>query len=189
MTSSESQAPGGPVLQLLAAGLQFWIRSQCEAVESLELQLHGSALQLLRGQLEGVTLMARRVVRAQSLTLDHPFGIRGRVAFTATGLTHSLSKPRWRELSDLLGEQLLGLGPLVELRIARDTLILAARAMGENRLMELETRPVAVDGRVEIHAVEGELRASLPMDPNIRITTANLEGGMLQLQGEARVQP
>ena len=31
-----------PVLQLLASGLQFWIRQQCESVEQLELQLHGS---------------------------------------------------------------------------------------------------------------------------------------------------
>ena len=52
----------GPVLQLLASGLQFWIRQQCQAVDSLELQLHGSALGLLRGRLDGVSLVARRVV-------------------------------------------------------------------------------------------------------------------------------
>ena len=42
-----------PVLKLLASGLQFWIRQQCESVDQLELQLHGSTLALLRGRLEG----------------------------------------------------------------------------------------------------------------------------------------
>ena len=51
-----------PVLQLLASGLQFWIRQQCESVEQLELQLHGSTLALLRGRLEGVSLVARKAV-------------------------------------------------------------------------------------------------------------------------------
>ena len=46
-----------------------------------------------------------------------------------------------------------------------------------------------MDGRVEIHAVDSELRASLPMDPNIRIERASLEADMLQLRGEARVTP
>ena len=58
-----SRSPSsGPVLQLLASGLQLWIRSQCEAVKELEIQLHGSALNLLRGRLDGVSLMARQVV-------------------------------------------------------------------------------------------------------------------------------
>ena len=48
------------MLNLLASGLQLWVRQQCDAVESLELQLHGSALGLLRGRLEGVSLVARR---------------------------------------------------------------------------------------------------------------------------------
>lgn len=62
MADDTTPKSSGPVLQLLASGLQFWIRQQCEAVESLELQLHGSAMALLRGRLEGVSLVARRVV-------------------------------------------------------------------------------------------------------------------------------
>ncbi len=213
MTTSEPPSSGGPVLQLLAAGLQYWIRGQCEMVESLELKLNGSALQLLRGHLEGVSLMARRVVyqglqielvelqsdpmtvplgrllRTQSLQLEQPFGIRGKVAFTAAGLTRSLTRPQWRELSDHLGEQLLGLVPLLEVRIVRDSLVFAARAVGESRPVELETRPAAVDGAVEIHDLDGTVRARLPGDPNIRIELATIEGGMLQLHGEARVSP
>ena len=51
----------GPLLQLLSNGLQLWIRSQCDDVGELKLTLQGSALQLLRGKLDGVSLTARKV--------------------------------------------------------------------------------------------------------------------------------
>ena len=196
-----------PVLQLLASGLQFWIRQQCEAVESLELQLHGSALGLLRGRLEGVSLVARRVIyssleiemvelrssaiqvqlgnllKGQALQLHQAFQIEGYVAFTAAGLCRSLCMPQWRGLGDQLAETLLGLTPLQEVRIERDRLILQAQGMS------CDTLPEAVDGHLELRRAEGEQRVALPGDPNIQISEANLEGCLLQLHGNARVWP
>jgi hypothetical protein len=195
------------VLNLLASGLQAWIRQQCEAVESLELQLHGSALGLLRGRLEGVSLVARRVIyssleiemvelrssaiqvqlgnllKGQALQLHQAFQIEGYVAFTAAGLCRSLCMPQWRGLGDQLAETLLGLTPLQEVRIERDRLILQAQGMS------CDTLPEAVDGHLELRRAEGEQRVALPGDPNIQISEANLEGRLLQLHGNARVWP
>ena len=201
----------GPVMQLLASGLQLWVRQQCDAIESLDIQLEGSALGLLRGKLAGVRLMARRVsyqqlelelvqltsspievnigklLKGQPLQLQHPFTIRGQVGFTAEGLTQSISKPQWRGLADHLGEMLLGISPVVELRISQDKLIFAAKAAGEVTLVELETHLDTNDGAVVINASEGQLQVELPMDPGITIERANLEGGMVQLYGTAKV--
>ena len=206
--SPDSTAAGNsPVLNLLASGLQAWIRQQCEAVESLELQLHGSALGLLRGRLEGVSLVARRVIyssleiemvelrssaiqvqlgnllKGQALQLHQAFEIEGYVAFTAAGLCRSLCMPQWRGLGDQLAETLLGLTPLQEVRIERDRLILQAQGMS------CDTLPEAVDGHLELRRAEGEQRVALPGDPNIQISEANLEGRLLQLHGNARVWP
>ncbi|MFL0763640.1 MAG: DUF2993 domain-containing protein, partial [Prochlorococcus sp.] len=53
---TDKSSPGtGPLLQILASGLQIWIRRQCDAVGELKLELHGSALELLRGRLSGVS--------------------------------------------------------------------------------------------------------------------------------------
>ena len=206
--SPDNTAAGNsPVLNLLASGLQAWIRQQCEAVESLELQLHGSALGLLRGRLEGVSLVARRVIyssleiemvelrssaiqvqlgnllKGQALQLHQAFEIEGYVAFTAAGLCRSLCMPQWRGLGDQLAETLLGLTPLQEVRIERDLLILQAQGMS------CDTLPEAVDGHLELRRAEGEQRVALPGDPNIQISEANLEGRLLQLHGTARVWP
>jgi len=201
----------GPVMQLLASGLQLWVRQQCDAIENLEIQLEGSALGLLRGKLAGVSLMARRVsyqqlelelvqltsspievnigklLKGQPLQLQHPFTIRGQVGFTAEGLNQSISRPQWRGLADHLGEMLLGISPVVELRISQDKLIFAAKAAGEVGLVELETHLDATDGAVVINAIQGKLQVELPMDPGITIERANLEGGMVQLYGTAKV--
>jgi hypothetical protein len=82
---------------------------------------------------------------------------------------------------------LLGISPVVELRISQDTLIFAAKAAGEVALVELETHLHASDGAVVINASAGELQVELPMDPGITIERANLEGGMVQLYGTAKV--
>jgi len=201
----------GPVMQLVASGLQLWVRQQCDAIESLEIQLEGSALGLLRGKLAGVRLMARRVsyqqlelelvqltsspievnigklLKGQPLQLQHPFTIQGQVGFTAEGLTQSISKPQWRGLADHLGEMLLGISPVVELRISQDKLIFAAKAAGEVALVELETHLDTKDGALVINASSGGLQVDLPMDPGITIERANLEGGMVQLYGTAKV--
>lgn len=210
MNTSEEKA-GGPVMQLLASGLQLWVRQQCQSIGSLDIQLEGSALQLLRGRLAGVQLLARRVVyrelhielvelrsgpiqvhignllKGQPVQLERAFQIQGQVSFTPDGLTRSLSAPPWRALGDSLGEALLGIVPLVELRMGRDRLIFAAQGLGSRELIELETTIAAVEGTVEIRSGDGSLRSRLPMDPGITISDARLEAGMVQLIGEARV--
>lgn len=214
-----NQSGSGPVMQLLASGLQLWVRQQCEAIESLEIRLEGSALALLRGRLAGVQVMARRatyqglqielvdlrsepihvqmgqVLRGRGLQLDHPFLIRGQVSFTAEGLTRSLAKPQWRGLGDAIGEALLGITPLTELRVQANRLVLAAQGVTERGLVELSAEVRAVDGTVEIRGVDAGTDPNdaagyrLPMDTNITIEQASIEAGMLQLLGQARVSP
>ena len=202
-----------PVLQLLAAGLQLWVRQQCESVESLEIQLQGSALQLLRGRLEGVRLFARGVSyrnlrlelvelssaglqvqmgnlwRGQPVQLQQSFRISGLVSFTPEGLSQSLAQPQWRPLADQLAEELLGIAPLVRLAIRGDRLVFTAQAVGEPRPVELETTLQASAGSVLITAAEGAVSCLLPMDPAVAVERAVLEAGMVVLEGNATVRP
>ncbi len=218
MSTTQDSSRSSPVLQLLASGLQIWIRQQCQAVDALDLQLHGSALQLLRGRLEGVSLVAQGVVyqqleferveltsslirvqmggllQGQGLQLQEPFQISGTVCFSAEGLERALTSPPWGWLGDLLAQQLLGRAPLRNLRIDDDRLVLVVaqaelQAAADPQLLELQARPEAVNGSVEIRAIEGETVARLPMDPSIRIDEARLRNGSFELEGEARVLP
>ena len=206
--------PGsGPLLQLLAAGLQIWIKQQCEAVDQLELQLHGTALQLLRGRLEGVSLVAIGVefaglpiervelrsgpiqvqtgplLKGQGLKLDHPFAVRGQVHFSGPGLDRGLGNRRWRPLADGLAQDLLDVPSLGELGISDGALVLASGGPNDQPKRELATRPEAVNGALELHSLDGQKHSRLPADPNIHIERASIAAGQLEIHGEAQVCP
>jgi hypothetical protein len=80
-------------------------------------------------------------------------------------------------------DALLGLTPLQKLSIERDRLVLQAQDR------PCETTPRAVDGGLELCGNNDGPCVALPADPNITIRDANLEGGLLQLHGTARVSP
>jgi hypothetical protein len=206
-------ASSGPLLQLLASGLQLWVRQQCQSIDSLDIALQGSALGLLRGRLAGVQLLARRAVFAhlpieqveltsepitvhmgnllqgQPVKLDQAFTIEGQISLSTAGLTTLFSDPRWRELAELLHEQVLGQLPLQQVRIEPERLVFVLQGNAPADRVELQVMLRAAGGTIELTSPAGELLCRLPMDPNIAISRAWIEAGMVQLQGRARVSP
>lgn len=212
--SETAAADTGPVLALLCRGLEFWVRQQCQAVESLQIHLEGSALQLLRGRLEGVRVEARGVryqdleleevrlrgeavrvrmgslLRRQTLELENPFVVRGAILFSGEGLNRSLAHPNWSWLGDEMAEALLGIRPLAGVRFEANQLILRAQPAGPaDRPVERAAELMARDGTVAVSAVGEDLAMALPMDPGIQIETASLAAGLLELMGRATIQP
>jgi hypothetical protein len=210
-SEEEGSGSGGPVLNLLARGLELWLRQQCEAIGTLQIQLQGSAARLLRGRLEGVALTAEGVsyqafaidrvdlhsdpirvrlgplLRHQRVELENGFGIRGWVGFSATGLDRSLRSGPWQPLGDELARQLLGQVPLRALLLEEDRLVLVAGS-GEGEIRRA-VRLSAAAGTVELRSLEGDACVRLPMDPSIRIEEALVRDGELRLRGEAQVSP
>ena len=164
----------GPVLQLLASGLQRWIRSQCDSVEELNLSLQGSAFALFKGRLKGVTLQAKRVqfqqlplaraelqsgeLRAslrpgqpnQPVQFEEPFLISGEVVISGVELNQALASDRWRWLGDLLSERLMGLTPLRSLTIDNDILKLTADVITGNDPIRRSFRLNAEQGTIRV---------------------------------------
>lgn len=206
-------ASSGPALQLLAAGLRLWIRQQCDAIEALELELEGSALQLLRGHLAGAKLRARGVryrdleleevqlssapiqaqlpnlLQRQPLRVEAPFAIQGLVRFKAAELQHSLGRTRWRPLGDQLAEGLLGVKPLQGLCTRGTRLVLSAYLPGDGAVREVETLLSAEDGTITLRSASSADCLVLPMDPAIHIDHVRVDEGYVVLAGKAVVTP
>jgi hypothetical protein len=138
---------------------------------------------------EPIQVQMGQVLRGKGLRLEHPFQIRGQVSFTGDGLSRSLARPRWQGLGDALGEALLGISPLTELRVQASRLVIAAQGVAQRAAIELETELRAAEGSVEIRSIDGSASLRLPMDANISIHQAGIEAGMVRLAGEARVSP
>ena len=211
--SAADSPRSGPVLQLIASGLKLWIRSRCDSVGDLQLQLQGSGLGLLRGRLEGASLTARDVL-FQGLPLQHaelssgpiqidlsllrpdkmvvlqePFALKGQVTLTGRGLNQALLGESWRWLGDWLSEQLMGLTTLGGLAIDNDVLELQAPVAAYKDPARRRFLLQAARNTVVLRPVDGDQETALPMDPSIRIVEALLQGGMLHLSGDADVTP
>jgi hypothetical protein len=204
---------GGPLLSLLARALELWLRQQCQQIDSLEIQLEGSAARLLQGQLEAARLRARRVVfqdlrfesvelrgeairlrpgaalRGQGSLLREPFRVRGQLYLNSEDLNRSLGSAQWRQLGDNLVEALLGVSPLMRVRILDRRLILSAPSAGQDLPIEVAATLAASEGTVVLQTQAQGPIYRLPMDPAIHIERAELEAGMLLLEGEALVRP
>jgi hypothetical protein len=151
-------------VSLVARGVVF------SSLEIERVDLRSGAIRVQMGNL----------LRGQPLRLEQPFEITGTAAFSGPGLSRSLCTTHWRGLGDQLADGLLG---LVELSIERDCLVLRAQQMS------CDTVPAALDGTLELRSLAGDHSVKLPADPNIQITAAKLEGGLLQLEGNAKVTP
>ena len=203
----------GPVMQLLSSGLQLWVKQQCQRVESLDIALRGSALELLRGRLDGVVLLARRAVyqhlpieqvelqssaisvqtgnllKGQPLQLDQPFVVSGQLSFSADGLGALFREPHWQALAEQLRDQLFGALPLLQLRIEAEQLVFVLQGSQASEQIELRVQVRAAAGTIELASPAGETLVRLPMDPGITIERAWIDAGMLQLSGQARISP
>ena len=186
----------GPLLSLLARGLELWLRQQCDAIRDLDIALEGSMGQLLRGHLQGVRLRAREVVfqdlcleqvdlssdplrlkvsgvlRGQSLRLEHPFHVRGCVRLTGEGLSRSLLTPAWQGLGDLLSERLLGVTPLESVALRGDRLLL--RAQAPQGPTEVETHMRLTAEGLLVCPLDGSPPLPLPMDEAITLDRAEV---------------
>jgi hypothetical protein len=181
-----SGSGSGPVLGLLARGLELWLRQQCESIEAVQIQLEGNAAQLLIGRLDAVNLRARgvvfqrleiervelrstplrvrmgRLLRGQSLQLEDPFHIQGSVAFSAEGLSRSLGQTPWSQIGDDLAEKLLGLAPLSGLRFEGEQVILRSLAVNGSQPLERVTQVEIEAGGLVLRAIPDP---SHTMDP------------------------
>ena len=205
-----------PLLQLISAALRLWIRSRCEQIDSLELNLHGSSFGLMRGRLAGASLQARNVrfdglplqvaelssgpiqvdlkvlQPGRMLAVHDPFQITGTVTMSGQELSDALVSPRWRGLGDWMAEQLMGLSPLRRLEINNDVLELQASVVGDRDPVRGRFQLRAAQGTVVFFTAgegDGVETTPLPMDPAIRITDARLGSGLVCLQGHATVTP
>lgn len=199
----------GPVLQLISEGLKLWIRSRCDSIAELQLQLHGSGLGLLQGKLEGVSLVARDAVfqglplqrvdlssgpiqvslSSGGVVLQQSFSIDGDVSMTGRGLNKALLAEPWRWLGDWLSEQLMGLSPLGGLTIDDDVLELQAPVVAHKDPARRRFHLRADQNTMVIVPIAGGGETLLPMDPGIRIESASLKAGLLHLKGHADVKP
>ena len=203
-----------PIIKAIEIGLENWVRTKCESLDTLSLELSGSSLQLLQGKVTGVKLSASKCIfqglnfhhaeiesgpiqikinfsmKGQRVKLEEAFYIKGNLSLIGNELSQALISGQWQGVGDLVAEKLLGVKSLESLSIQNDLLEIKGRDPNNNEL---------ILGRFNIDAAGGNLRINplnkqamiliLPMDPSIKINSAMLKGGKLWITGWSEVNP
>ena len=207
-TSSESDI----FLQIICRGLELWIRSKCEYIHKVKLEIKGSVFQLFRGHIKGVSVIANEVSfqgllmhhvcltstplslnllsikKNQALISNKSFNIKGSITFTEEGLNAALVSGSMRWLGEWLAKNLMKLDKLWRIDLTKNSLELKACKSNGIEISKERFILQAKKGRVII-LDERQGETLLPMDPEIEINQALITENKLILKGIALVKP
>ncbi len=211
--STNSLKANDPFIRAIEIGLKSWIRSKCKSLGTLTLVLRGSSLELLRGRLLGLKIVANKVnfqglyfhraslesgpiqikfnlsLNGKKVNLANNFELNGSLSLKGNDLSRTLISDKWKWLGDLLADQLLGIKSLENLIITNDMLEIEGKDPKGKEQRKEKFRVDAFKGNLRIKPLNNEGIVLLPMDPSIQIDNAKLLDGELLITGRAKVSP
>ncbi len=203
----------GPLIQLLEVGIEFWIRSQCNSIETVKLELNGSFLRLISGNISELRLIANEVNfqgfllkhvdltsdslqikvdlsnKYQKVYIKQSFNIDGIVYLDARCLNTILFSKSWSWVGDSLAKQLLDIEKLEKLEIKGDKIIFSGLEDRQGTISTGSYGIKASKGKLYIEDEDGLKHSLLPMDDSIQIKKAILKNNELEISISSTVNP
>ncbi len=201
-----------PILKIIEKGLQLWLRSKCEAVNDISLELNGSTTELLRGRLESIKVIAEEIIfnrlpienikleskdlnirfnifnSNERLVLKESFEVKGTVSFRGSELNKILLNGPWSWLGDWLAKELMDSIKLNEFKLEDESLLLEVITENQTEKISASFSISAKKGRLFFKRNGQENEVYLPMDQSIIISDVILNGGLIYITGKSIVK-
>ncbi|WP_320668029.1 DUF2993 domain-containing protein [Prochlorococcus sp. MIT 1307] len=213
--SNKPLSKKGPLIQIIESGLEIWVRTQCQSIGKIKIEINASALELLTGRFSGAKIKANDVIfkglpfyevsltsnslhlqidlsnKKQKVSLKDIFEVQGRISLESQSLNKIIFSKQWSWIGDWLAKNLLEVTKLEALSIKGNSI--EAKSTGKD--------PVINSNNVEFLEVEAnsgtlifknkskDISKLLPMDPSIFIDSATLEDEKLHLTGYSKIKP
>jgi len=204
-------APKKLIFKFIETAIKFWVRSQCDYIKELNIDIQGNSLNLLRGELKGASLLAKEIkfknldihfaeittglirfklntsLNKKKFELQENFEIKGRIIMEDIYLKESLSTYPFEWLGELIAKELLQAKSLDDLKIKDGFINIYASDKTIAKCMSGSFTAIASEGTIVIKKKDSTEEISLPMDPNINIERVFLNKNQLCLEGISRV--
>ncbi|MCW6037526.1 DUF2993 domain-containing protein [Spirulina subsalsa FACHB-351] len=199
LDSQDSEGQSQLISKILGPAVQFWLRSQADKVEALQVKIHGRNRQILTGYLPKVSLSAQgavyqglhlseveltaenirinlgQVLKGKPLRLLQPVPVTGHVRLEQSDLQASLDAPL---LASALQDLFLSPGSLVNpsQQNPQSTNVSTDLPSGQIRWQTAEITPEEI-------TIRGEWLQGKPMNPSVLLQTGLkiLDGQILHL--------
>ena len=202
-----------PLISLISRSLELWVKSKCQSIERINIEINSSIGELLKGNISEVRVSASRI-KLQNIPINHAelttdsikfklnpistkkkfnlkrdFFIMGEVSFSEEDLNTLINSSNWQWLNDLISDKLLAAEKINELRLSPRKIEFLNNAKSIEGLKGNEFSLEADHGTVLIKNLGGKKEEFLlPMDPLIEVTEAISSDKKLTLKGKSKVR-
>ena len=201
------------LISLIEIALKYWIRSQCNSIEDIYINIKGDALNIINGKISGLSVKGNRIdfkglliqsisINSEEITLEvgislkgvkaipiKDFKIKGNIVLSSKDLNTILSAPTWSWIANWLCSNFCNNANFAELKINQNELIL------KSYINEIQSTNInylfleAKDGTILFKDKESLREALLPMDNSICINNINLKESILTIDGSSSISP
>ena len=198
------------LLEIVANGIELWIRSRVKSIEDIQIELQGSIFGILRGQLLGINFYATKAnfqglnfceARLQTgriniqidfskkskLTLKNDFNVFGKVNIEGKSLENNLLDDSWKWLGEWICIELMGKSELISIEFLQNKIKLKAFIKDLGEIVDRRFKISNHEGSILIYNEEYSLKAILPMDQSIFIDKAYIANYNLIIEGNSKV--
>ena len=200
----------GALLTVFEKGIKIWVKSKCNQIQDLELDISGSDLSFLKGKISNINIRGKEInfmdlpIKNVELTsseinielkglykinFKEGFKVFGSIEFNGKLLKEALTSGRWNYLGEWFSKELLGMNHLIDLKINNQELEIHATDETQTNIRKALFSISQKSGKILLTNQANKKENLLPSDQSINIDDTFLKNGNLTINGYAIVTP
>ena len=201
-----------PFLRLISIALEIWIKNQCIYIENIKIEIKGSILKIISGTIEGLKLKASRInfkeIHIDQLNLlsspisislsnkdkkgiinPQEFNIKGELILSEENINKIFSSSSWQWLYGWFSEDLIASSEPFVLEIKNNSLYIKPIPNKKDHKTSLENLHLKADKETLLFkSVNTGKTKRLPMDPSIKIKSAEIKENKIWINFQSKVK-
>ena len=200
----------GNLSKIVERGLTLWVKSKCNRVKDLSIDIYSSNLSILKGKISNVHINGKNInfqeleIASIEIRVDHiniyfntflkinlksPFKIFGSIRLSGDCLEQTLLSKRWKSISNLICKEFFNMENIQELNVNDEILEIKASNHSSQNSNKKKFTISENSNSLMLRERNSLMSLVLPMDKSIKISKAYLKEGLLVIHGEATINP
>jgi len=200
----------GNLSKIVEKGLILWIKSKCNRIEELSIDINSSNSSILKGKISNMHIKGKNinfqeiVINILEIRVNHikikfdsflkinlksPFKIYISVKLSGDCLKETLLSNRWEYISNLICKEFFEMANIQDLKV-NDSILEIKASNHSNQISNKKILTISEKSN-SLMLTERTSPNSLvlPMDESIKISKAYIKKGLIVIHGEAIINP
>ena len=198
----------GILAKLIETALILWIKKQCEEVNNLILKVKGSNINLLKGNISEIRLIASGILfkeipiqdinissseihfnlslKDKSINFKENLKVSADISITRDGFTKILIESRWAFLGELIQKEFLNMRSINYISLKNGNIQICSSEDRKTTTTSINTfKLICREGKPELIDIKSSKSIEIPMDQNIFCKNTKISDNLLKIKLEA----